>query len=622
MAGARRLSDDQRRLLRLIALMPLASADDLSLVLDTPADRLYRRLARLRRGGWLASLRRGMSEPPRTRWFLTRRAVEWLYATDHAHPAPRERPRYEQAWPWPRAQARHRDQPPLELGHEHLGPETQTAGSLLAEPADGQHEHPPWTASGRGAQFCLRRLAALETIYQLAPALLHRGYLRVAGPPPPLSDFRLLRRSGFFVAVARYGDELWVPFSYAGLHASARILRRKHQHRFWDLDCYVARERRSFRISNRIFYEDPEQEVEPSALVVVAADRWAADLARRTLDEAAPTLVCTPERRCGRPLDARPSRDLISEPGARISLGRPERLARWLSQRPDLETLDRPAAYRLFLGLAEFPAMRAEALRELAGVSPRRASPILRGFLETGLAVRHDGRFYLAERGIRRAANLSRIQADVIRRRHGAYLQPRYRRHELRHNDAVNRLAVQFAREGARVFGGWRGELNIPGLTQLRPDLLLLVVAGPFGSGPYAIEVERSAVAPRAVGGQTQSLPPGRRGAAGRTGAVRLRDRARRPALRRRRRLPAPAGRQRGLRPGGAAHRRAHRLARSGSDGQPALPGLSGRRRSRPRLSRRRSRSGPDPVHAGRRRSGVLGLGRRQRDPTGRRLSS
>ena len=510
-----RFSDEQRRLLRLIGLMPLASADDLSLVLDTPADALQRRLARLRRRGWLTSIRRGMTEPPRTRWLLTRRSVERLYATDHSHPSPRERHRYEQAWPLPGA-GTGRDQPPLDLGHEHLGPEAEGPGSLLRLPADdAQHEHPPWTATGRGAQYCLRRLAMLETIYPLAPVLLRDGYLRVPAPAPPLSDFRLLRRAGFFVAVVRYGDDLWVPFSYAGLHATNRVLRRKQAHRFWNLDCYVARERRTFRISNRVFYDDPEQEVEPSALVVIAADRWAADLAGRSLDDSTPTLVCSADRRCGPAVEPRPSRDLISEPRARLSLGRPEQIARWLSRRPDVNTLDRPAAYRLFLLIAEFPAMRADTLREIAGVSRRMAAGILGGFLATGLAVRFDGRFYLAEAGMRRAANLSRIQPAIIRSRHGVYLQSRFRRQDLVHNDAVNRLALGFAREGVRVFGGWRGEVNVPGLTQLRPDLLVLATEGPFGPGPYAIEVERHAIGQRSVAAK---LNPYRRAAAARRG--------------------------------------------------------------------------------------------------------
>ena len=511
MDGEHRLTDEQQRLLRLIGLMPLTSADDLSLLLDAPADTLRRRLNRLRRSGWLASIRRGMSAPPRTRWFLTRQAVERLYATDHSHPAPRERRRYERAWPVPGAETGRRDQPPLDLGHEHLGAETERSDSLPPPPpSGGQHEHPPWTATARGVQVCLRRLAMLEPIYRLAPVLLRDGYLRRPAAPP-LSDFRLLRRGGFFVAVARYGDELWTPFSYAGLHATERVLRRKRAHRFWNLDCYVARERRSFRISNRVFYEDPEQEVEPSALVVVAADRWAADLAARALDDDAPTLVCTPDLRCGPAVEPRASRDLVSEPQARISLGRPERLPRWLDGRPDLEAIGRPAAYRLFLLLAEFPAMRAEWLGELAGVSRGSAARILRGFLRTGLAVRHEGRVYLAQRGMERAANLSRIQPGVIRSRHGAYLQAPFRRAQGHHDDAVNRLVLGFARDGARVFAGWRGEVNIPGLTQLRPDLLLLVAEGPFGPGPHAIEVERRAGTPAEV---RAKLNPYRRAAA------------------------------------------------------------------------------------------------------------
>ena len=514
MITERGLNDDQRRLLRLIGLTPLADAAELALFLDLPPERIHSRLSTLRRGGWLASLRCGVHERPRTRWLLTRQSLERLYATDHTHPRPRERVGYERAWPLPAARAGV-DQPPLDLGHEHLGPELTrpvSLGARLAEPVaeGGQHEHPPWSATARGAQFCLRRLAMLEPIYGLAPVLLRDGYLRGSGAPSALRDFRLLRRSGFFVAVARYGDDLWVPFSYAGLHATERILRRKHRHRFWDLDCYVARERRTFRISNRIFYEDPEQTVEPSALVVVAADRWAADLAGRTLEDDTPTLVCTADRRCGPPVAPRPSRDLVSEPSARTSLGRPERLGRWLRAHADIDAIAGPAAHRLFLTLAEYPAMPAAWLSEFSGVSPRAAARILRRLLGAGLAVRHDRRYYLAERGFRRAANLSRIQPGVIRSRHGAYLQAGFRQRQRLHDDGVNRMVLGFAREGAHAFAGWRGEINIPDLTQLRPDLLLLVSEGPFGPGPYAIELERHATFPGTI---ADKLRPYRRAA-------------------------------------------------------------------------------------------------------------
>ena len=66
----------------------------------------------------------------------------------------------------------------------------------------------------------------------------------------------------------------------------------------------------------------------------------------------------------------------------------------------------------------------------------------------------------------------------------------------MHHNDGVNRLVVRFARVGVAAVAGWRGEVNIPDLTQVRPDLLVQVGEGPFGAGAYCIEFERSAVSP------------------------------------------------------------------------------------------------------------------------------
>ena len=105
-----------------------------------------------------------------------------------------------------------------------------------------------------------------------------------------MTDFRLLRRGGFYHAVARYGPDLWTPFSYAGLHATERVLRRKEQHRFWGVDCFSHEEDRYLRIGNRLFYEDPDQAVEPSGQIVVAHDAWARELARNTLSSSTPTL--------------------------------------------------------------------------------------------------------------------------------------------------------------------------------------------------------------------------------------------------------------------------------------------------------------------------------------------
>ena len=236
--------------------------------------------------------------------------------------------------------------------------------------------------------------------------------------------------------------------------------------------------------------------------------------------------------------------------------------------------------------------MRADALGEIVGVSARVAARILRGFIEAGLAARFDGRFYLAETGIRRAANLSRIQPSIIRSRHGVYLRPRFRRQDLAHNDAVNRLVLAFAREGARVFGGWRGEVNIPWPD---PAAARPAAARRRGSLRSRAARDRSRAArhrPLRGRGQAQSLPPRRRRAAGHARPRRLRDRARDRQIRRRRRLAADAGRQRGSGPRRPADQRAHGVDGKGSTGDAALPGLSvsavvvgGPRQGEPRTS-------------------------------------
>ena len=87
------LNDQQRRLLKIAARMPLASVANLAPLLDLEEDKMRRILGALRRGGWVTSVVRGMTERKQHRWFLTRRAVDLLYVTDHQHPAPREEAR-------------------------------------------------------------------------------------------------------------------------------------------------------------------------------------------------------------------------------------------------------------------------------------------------------------------------------------------------------------------------------------------------------------------------------------------------------------------------------------------------------------------------------------------------
>ena len=502
------LNDEQRRLLRITARMPLASVNNLASVSGLSEDQVRGMLGRLRNGGWVSSVIRGMTERRQHRFFLTGQAVELLYETGHHHPSPREEARAEGLARFhPQGELPDDFRERFALDHDHAShPEGQAgspfnpSGTAEDDAGGAGHQHPPWTATSRGVEISLRRLAMLEPVYRLAPDLLRSGRVSLpaddtaASRDARMTDFRLLRHGGFYHAVARYGEELWTPFTYAGLHATERVLRRKEQHRFWGVDCYSSEEDRYLRIGNRTFYEDPDQEVEPSALVVVAVDAWARELARNTLTGSAPTIFCTPGGSCTPPVELRPSMDLVSDPSGHPSVGRPESAALWLRQNPDLAAIDGRLAHRLFLAVCQFPAMRASWLAEVAGGNTGEVSRHLRRFVDTGLVAEFDGRHYLSEPGMRRAANMSRILPSVIKSRHGAYLDRWYREHEQHHNDGVNRLVARFAREGVAAVAGWRGEVNVPGLTQVRPDLLVQVITGTLGPGTHYIEFERSAV--------------------------------------------------------------------------------------------------------------------------------
>jgi len=239
--------------------------------------------------------------------------------------------------------------------------------------------------------------------------------------------------------------------------------------------------------------------VEPSGQVVVAVDAWARDLAQSTLPRSTPTIFCTPDGQCTPAVELRPSRDLVSDPSGHPSVGRPESVDLWLRQNPDVDAIYGRLAHRLYLALCQFPAMRASWLSVVVGGNSGEVSRHLRRFVDTGLVAVFDGRHYLSQLGMRRAANMSWILPAVIRRHHGAYLGRWFREQEQHHNDGVNRLVVRFAREGVAVVAGWRGEINVPGLTQVRPDLLVPVSQGTLGAETHCIEFERYSVSPSEV---------------------------------------------------------------------------------------------------------------------------
>ena len=115
------------------------------------------------------------------------------------------------------------------------------------------------------------------------------------------------------------------------------------------------------------------------------------ELAQSTLTSSTPTLFCTPDGRCTPAVDLRPSRNLVSDPSGHPVVGRPEAADIWLRQNPDVAAIDGRQAHRLFMTIAQFPAMRSSWLREIVGGSPSEVSRHLKQFIETGLVAVFDG---------------------------------------------------------------------------------------------------------------------------------------------------------------------------------------------------------------------------------------
>ena len=179
MAPRQPLNDEQRRLLKITARMPLASVANLASTLGATEDRVRAMLGRLRGGGWVSSVMRGMTERRQHRFFLTSQAVDLLYVTDHQHPTPREEARATGLASFhPEGELPEDFRERFALDHDHpVHLEDQGSSPFAATvPVDADsHEHPPWTATSRGVEMSLRRLAMLEPVYRLAPDLLTSG---------------------------------------------------------------------------------------------------------------------------------------------------------------------------------------------------------------------------------------------------------------------------------------------------------------------------------------------------------------------------------------------------------------------------------------------------------------
>ena len=366
---------------------------------------------------------------------------------------------------------------------------------------DKTGESPGWYTVEPGARDLAQRMPMVEQFYKILPKLRAAAGFQVAvdlglvGPNPRLHRFIWLRHDSYH-ALVEFENGVWFVLIWAGIWSTAEVIRRKWEDRLkgsldhrpwieWGMDDEIPREAR------------------PSAWVIVGLDHWAAQVAYQ---EVAPgegpytkMVLVDGEELYGEFL-ALPSADRIVESNPDRDVGEPARVLRKLEENAQEAAINGKFPFGVFRTISEFyGATAAQVARLLRSADDE--TPVLRRLVAAGLVVIIDGRFYLTERGWRRAAKIDRVYGGRAKHRLASFIteedhtRKRYRRHDA----AVMDLADQFRRHGMPAANGWRAVLNVPDVTQVAPDLVVCVGDGPFGNAWHYLEFERSATELAAV---------------------------------------------------------------------------------------------------------------------------
>ena len=368
---------------------------------------------------------------------------------------------------------------------------------------DGPFSGPvPWWLTEMGTWTLFQRMEQLELFYTVAPDIFRGAGAGwdMSNKELNLASWGFFRRGQLVEAWGTYEGGTTLHFCWIGMEVKAPAIRTKWVGRFDRLVWCEADSR------EHIFdpLEQPSPDLpDPSGYVVVGADMCAVILASQILPKEATTCTawCWVDGQTARILDYEgrtyPKGRWVEDWGRPPDVGYPE----LVNDRAEaLAVLCGRLRTRIFELVEEWYALRVADVARLCGESRSRVRGILHEFMAAELVVQVGRHFYLGPAGYRYAARRDRVSPAVPRARHAAYLNGNEVRHkhQLRHNLMVNATVVEEVAGGAKIYGGWRGVLELPNRTQLAPDALLIGVSA-FGHVILRLEIERTARTPSRV---------------------------------------------------------------------------------------------------------------------------
>ena len=390
----------------------------------------------------------------------------------------------------------------------------------------------PWWLTQTGLQTLLRWVEHLRAFYRLAPTLFQGGSRGVGrvwlgrsqsenAPVPQLLDWRFLKNGNLVEAAVTYTGDIQLLFCWVGTEVREADLARKWQGRFADMEHDpLAVHHGEVRLSSYAFRGDPSEPAYvpphwPTCYVIVGADAGACIMADRLVSRGrylAPHgfLVVSAEDHFSPPpygaVWPLPDPRYEETPqDSHFRLGRPEAIVNPGGNPHAEDFLGRVLPAKILTLVEEWSGLTIRQIARLCRRTEDEVSGAVRPMLESGWLQEHGGMLYLGKKGSLYVSRRDRIHVDTIRPRvEDAILQD----HKpvgahLRHTHAVNRTMIALVEAGLRPYCGWRGVRDLPGITQLKPDLIVSAKTS-LGEGLYYIEVERTAIHPEQVAGKVR----------------------------------------------------------------------------------------------------------------------
>ena len=362
-----------------------------------------------------------------------------------------------------------------------------------------------------------RKMDQLRDLYRIAPALFDNLEWDCPWAPgtPRLTGCHFIRGGkrgpGLIQAALTYTHGISVWFGRVGTQLGEPQIMQRWERHLDDLDRGRAAE--YFRRIDRLNRIDPHPDIDPtprpSVYLVVGADELATVQAYQSLpgevyrDGRQPFIFINAESggfHLEGIVNPRPHEIYDDDEFYAARIGDPGKVARFDGPPHPEDLFGETLFYMVFELVAQWPGLIVQDIARRCRRSKGEVAEVVQQLTGMGWLQERGGMLYLGKGGIIFVSRRDGVSVNGVEARVGDAITQDHRQvgaHRI-HTAAVNRLMVRLHEAGIRAFPGWRAVLDIPGVTQLKPDMVMFAET-PLGRGLHYIEVERTAKSPEQV---------------------------------------------------------------------------------------------------------------------------